>query len=246
MEGVWEMFSMSLCVVSLPHVSAACRAEPQTLVSPGLHKHRAALQSWELVKATSGCQTPPSAGWRGTRGATQSHFSSKGRKGNGVCCLVPITGFKEISWWFFPINGPFTTVPAYPIRMTCLAPPSSWVSFFALVPGLRVVAMRFSLNLSNSGCISLTWTVNNAGWSSWMIKGVVINPIEGTQNCFFNQNRVWSVLHKINWKTQLLLLCNLNAPTNDCQNVSIKGIKSLHWIMKGLYPRSCIPHLCLS
>lgn len=98
---------MSLYVVSLPHVSAACRTEPQNLVSPGLHNHRAALQAWKFVKATSGCQTPHSAGWRGSRGAAQADFSSKRGKVNGVCCFVPITGLKEISRWFFPIKGSF-------------------------------------------------------------------------------------------------------------------------------------------
>lgn len=98
---------MSLYVVSLPHLFAACRTEPQNPVWPGLHNHRAALQTWELVKANSWYQTPLSAGWRGSHGAAQTDFSSEKRKVNGVCWFIVITGLKEISGCFFPIKRSF-------------------------------------------------------------------------------------------------------------------------------------------
>lgn len=79
-----------------------------------------------------------------------------------------------------------------------------------------------------------------------MAKGVFINPVEGTQNSFFSQNKLsLECVAQGKLKTQLLLSYNLNAPTHDCQDVFIKGMKSLHCIMKGLCPRSYVPHVCL-
>lgn len=131
-----------------------------------------------LVYTTTGLPYRPGSLWKPPEGVRphpqldgEAALEQPGRllqweKEGEWCLLVCTHNWVERNFkvFFSQLRGPFfTTVPAYPIRMTCSAPPSNWVSFFPLVPEVRVVAMRFSLNLSNSGCISLSWTVSSAG-----------------------------------------------------------------------------------
>lgn len=117
-------------------------------------------------------------------------------------------------------------------------PQAEFQSLRLPVPVVRVIAKRF-LNLFSSCCISFCLPISNEGWSMWVPKSVFIN----------SEWRNWLSLECVAQdvlKPRPHFLCNLNAPIHHCQDFSIMRIKSLHWIMKGLYPRSYLPHLCLT